>query len=40
MNVKNNHSMNPIESYFNKLKHYIKKDESMSYDLIKTSIKI
>ena len=34
-----NHSMNPIERYFNQLKHYIKKDEPMSYDLIKTSIK-
>lgn len=34
-----NHSMNPIECYFNQLKHYIKKDEPMSYDLIKTSIK-
>jgi hypothetical protein len=31
--------MNPIEYYFNLLKHYIKKDELMSYDLIKTSIK-
>ena len=31
--------MNPIESYFNQLKYYIKKDKPMCYDLIKTSIK-
>jgi transposase len=34
-----NHSMNSIERYFNQLKYYMKKDEPMSYELIKTSIK-
>lgn len=34
-----NHSLNPIERFFNQLKHYIKKDESMSYDEVKKSIK-
>lgn len=33
-----NHSQNPIEAYFNQLKHYIKKEEPMSYDDIKRAI--
>jgi|SaaInlStandDraft_4_1057021.scaffolds.fasta_scaffold02018_8 transposase len=32
------HFQNPIEKFFNQLKHYIKKDEPMSYDDIKKSI--
>ncbi len=31
--------MNPIEKFFNQLKYYMRKDEPMSYDLIKKSIK-
>ena len=31
--------MNPIEKFFNQLKYYIKRDEPMSYDLIKKSIR-
>jgi len=34
-----NHYMNPIEKFFNQLKNYMKRDEPMSYDLIKKSIK-
>lgn len=33
------HFQNPIEKFFNQLKYYMKKDEPMSYDLIKKSIK-
>ena len=33
------HYMNPIEKFFNQLKYYMKRDEPMSYDLIKKSIK-
>lgn len=33
------HFQNPIEKMFNQLKHYIRKDEPMSFDLIKDSIK-
>ena len=33
------HFQNPIEKLFNQLKYYMRKDESMSYDLIKKSIK-
>ena len=33
-----NHSQNPIEAYFNQLKHYIRKEEPMSYDDIKRVI--
>jgi transposase len=33
------HYMNPIEKFFNQLKYYMRKDEPMSYDLIKESIK-
>ena len=29
------HYMNPIDNFFNQLKYYIKRDEPMSYDLIK-----
>ena len=32
------HYLNPIEKLFNQLKHYMKKDEPMSYNLIKVSI--
>jgi transposase len=32
------HYMNPIEKFFNQLKYYMKKDEPMSYVLIKKSI--
>lgn len=32
------HYQNPIEKFFNQFKYYIKKDEPMSYDDIKTSI--
>jgi len=31
--------MNPIEKFFNQLKYYMKKDELMTYDLIKKSIR-
>ena len=31
--------MNPIEKFFNQLKYYMKKDESITYDLIKKSIR-
>ena len=31
--------MNPIEKFFNQLKYYMKRDEPMSYDLIKKSIR-
>jgi len=31
--------MNPIKKFFNQLKYYMKKDEQMSYDLIKKSIR-
>ena len=34
-----NHFQNPIEKFFNQLKYYMRKDEPMSYDLIKESIK-
>jgi hypothetical protein len=30
--------MNPIEKIFNQLKYYMKRDEPISYDLIKKSI--
>ena len=30
--------MNPIEKFFNQLKYYMKRDEPMSYNLIKKSI--
>ena len=33
------HFQNPIEKFFNQLKYYMRKDEPMSYDLIKESIK-
>jgi hypothetical protein len=33
------HFQNPIEKLFNQLKYYMRKDEPMSYDLIKKSIK-
>ena len=33
------HYMNPIEKFFNQLKYYMKRDEPMSYDLIKKSIR-
>lgn len=33
------HFQNPIEKFFNQLKHYMRKDEPMSYEEIKTSIK-
>ena len=33
------HFQNPIEKFFNQLKYYMQKDEPMSYDLIKESIK-
>jgi len=33
-----NHSQNPIEAYFNQLKHYIRKEEPMSYDNINGAI--
>jgi transposase len=33
-----NHSQNPIEAYFNQLKHYMRKEEPMSYDDIKMAI--
>lgn len=33
------HYRNPIEKFFNQLKYYMKKDEPMTYDLIKKSIK-
>jgi len=33
------HFQNPIEKMFNQLKHYMRKDEPMSFDLIKDSIK-
>jgi len=33
------HFQNPIEKFFNQLKYYMKKDEPMSYELIKKSIK-
>ena len=33
------HLQNPIEKFFNQLKYYMKKDELMSYDLIKKSIR-
>ena len=32
------HYMNSIEKFFNQLKYYMKRDEPMSYDLIKKSI--
>lgn len=31
--------MSPIERFFNQLKHYIRKDEPMSYEDVKKSIK-
>jgi hypothetical protein len=31
--------MNPIEKFFNQLKYYMKRDEPMSYNLIKKSIR-
>ncbi len=34
-----NHNMNPIERFFNQLKHYIRKDEPMSYEDVKKSIR-
>lgn len=34
-----NHNMNPIERFFNQLKHYIRKDEPMIYDDVKNSVK-
>jgi len=34
-----NHFQNPIEKMFNQLKYYLKKNEPMSYELIKKSIK-
>ena len=33
------HYMNPIEKFFNQLKYYMKRDEPMSYELIKKSIR-
>lgn len=33
------HFQNPIEKFFYQLKYYMRKDEHMSYDLIKESIK-
>ena len=33
------HFQNPIEKFFNQLKYYMKRDEPMSYDLIKKSIR-
>jgi hypothetical protein len=33
------HFQNPIENLFNQLKYYMKKDELMSYNLIKKLIK-
>lgn len=33
------HFQNPIEKFFNQLKHYMRKDEPMSYDEIKVSLK-
>ena len=31
--------MNPVENFFNQLKYYMKRDEPMSYELIKKSIR-
>jgi transposase len=33
------HSQNPIEAFFNQLKHYMRKDEPMSYDEVKVSLR-